>query len=99
MLRLPHVAPRFDSGATHGITTDSKDSTSSRMGSKRLDHTFAASPPALPTGEDQVAVEPAWSHIAGMESRPSVSPNVFDYASAQPARGEQPQALPPRLPR
>ena len=68
-------------------------------GPKRLDHTFAASPPAIPTGEDQVAVEPAWSHIAGMESRPSVSPNLFNYASAQPARGEQPQALPPRLPR
>src|SRR5215203_2307723 len=62
-------------------------------GPKRLDHTFAASPPAIPTGEDQVAAEPAWSHIAGMESRPSVSPNLFDYASARPARAEQPQAL------
>ena len=34
-----------------------------------------------------------------MESRPGVSPNLFDYASAKPAREEQPQALPSRLPR
>src|SRR5215216_3162731 len=34
MLRLPHMAPRLDSGANQRITTDSTDSTSFRKGSR-----------------------------------------------------------------
>src|ERR671911_758034 len=36
MFRLPHEAPLPDSGATQGITTDSTDSTSFRIGSKGI---------------------------------------------------------------
>jgi hypothetical protein len=36
MLRLPHMTPRFDPGAAHGITTGSRDATSCRMGSQTL---------------------------------------------------------------